>query len=105
MVKKTHTMLTTFLVIAPPALHPRTSLLLGDSAVLHFVPDSAVSTKCVLPAASESVDCCYVELPDALASVDPSVVTEIMRVLKKGAKVRIRHRASTKWTDPLLFRF
>ena len=97
-------MLESLLCFCPPALHPRCASMLGDSAKLHFFPESVVSSQCALQhVPKESVDRCYVELPDASASVHESFLPEVMRVLKKGAKVCIRHREGTKWADLLIF--
>ena len=96
-------MLTSLLCIAPPALHPRTAALLGDTATLHFFPDSILSSECAFKITAETVDRCYIELPDSL-SVHPTFLPELMRVLKKGGKVCVRHRNSMNWTDTFIFR-
>ena len=97
-------MLSSLLVIAPPALHPRTAAMLGDSATLHFLHESVIGAQCTLQIPADSVDRCYIELPDPTANVHASFMPELMRVLKKGAKICVRHRNGFKWTDSLVFR-
>ena len=96
-------MLNSIICVCPPALHPRTAAMLGDSVNLHFFPDSTIASEFGLKIPAESVDRCYIELPDSL-DVHPSFLPEVMRVLKKGAKICVRHRSSMKWTDLFIFR-
>lgn len=93
----------TILCFCPPALHPRTAALLGDTATLHFFSDSTITSDCAFKIATESVDRCYIELPDA-RDLHPTFLPEVMRVLKKGAKICVRHRSSMKWIDLFVFR-
>jgi hypothetical protein len=93
-----------FLCFCPPALHPRTAALIGDSATLHFLSHTTLSSDCILQIQTETVDRCYIELPDSF-DVHPSFLPEVMRVLKKGSKICVRHRADMKWADLFLFRF
>lgn len=95
-------MLNSIICVCPPALHPRTAAMLGDSVNLHFFSDSTIASEFGLKIPAESVDRCYIELPDSL-DVHPSFLPEVMRVLKKGAKICVRHRSSMKWTDLFIF--
>jgi len=66
--------------------------MLGDSATLSFLPTSAAAQPVTIQAPEEWADRAYVELPDAEAQVHSTFYPEILRVLKRGAKICIRHR-------------
>ena len=97
-----------FVAVAPPASHPRMASLLGDVADLKFFPHSAVSQPFSLGLQAESADRAYVELPDAVDKVDSSFIPELLRCLKKGGSLCVRHRAQggggeASWGDMLVY--